>query len=171
MTRRHVERPARASAWQLASGTQSGQNPAMHRTNAEIRALVDPAQIALLIAFLVDLALPWWTRSDSNNPPTGTATGWGSLSGGSSGYAWGAIIAMAVVVLAAIIRARRLSVAGGLIGIVLALVLVAGADREHGFGPGVFDAQAGLWLGVVLIVLGGALSIIDGTILSDRHGS
>jgi Co/Zn/Cd efflux system component len=44
---------------------------------------------------------------------------------------------------------------------VLAVVIVLGsAYREHGFGPGRFDMLAGMWVGLVLVALGGAVNVL-----------
>ena len=123
--------------------------------------LIDAAQVAVFMAFLVDLALPWWTRSNSRYPPTGTATGRGSLHGGDSGRTWGALLAMAVVLVAAVFRVRWLSVTAAVVAIGLSLLEMEEAGRVHGFGPGAFDARAGLWLGYVIILLGAGLCLAN----------
>lgn len=143
-----------------------GHDALVRRSLAELRGLVDAAKIAVFLAFLVDLALPWWTRSDPQSPPNGTATGWGSLYGDARGFALAALVAMAVVLVGAVFRTRWLSITAAVIAIGFSLLEMLEANREHGFGPGVFDAHAGLWLGYMIVLMGACLCIADAVLIT-----
>lgn len=107
------------------------------RSAAELRQLVDSGQLALLIAFLVALGLPWWTQTDATFEKAGTYTGWGSLGAGSgeAGLAWIAVIGMILVLAAAPFRRRWASISAAVLGALAAVgtvMAVVGTPQNFG---------------------------------------
>jgi hypothetical protein len=89
------------------------------RTPSERRLLLDATQLAVFVGMLLDLGLPWWTRTEFHETYA-TFTGWHSLSV-SPNFGWLVIIAAVPTALAWWLRRRWLSI-------------VAAADRDLG-GP------------------------------------
>jgi hypothetical protein len=119
------------------------------RSPNERRLLLDAAQLAVFVAMLVDLGLPWWTRTEFHQQYA-TFTGWGSLTAAPN-YGWLVIFTAVPIAVAWWLRRRWLSLAT--IGwAILWLVIVLGGQASldtHGDGYG----HAGLWIGFTLVVV------------------
>lgn len=127
------------------------------RTPNERRLLLDAGQLALFVAMLVDLALPWWSRTEVNHPFK-TFTGWDSL-GDSPNLGWVMIITGVPLGLAWWLRRDWLSI----IAAAFALFILAaiGVSTLHLDNIDDGYAHAGLVVGWLLIALTAVLRLAD----------
>jgi hypothetical protein len=141
----------------------------MTRTRAEVLLLLECAQIAAIIAFLVDLGLPWWTVADRSVDP-GTITGWASLDGGHGirGYAWFTTFGMIVILASLILRLRVLSYVAA--GVAVLAAITAMVDVTHAQSIDLGRTHAGTWIGCLLLVIGAVAAIATGNVLTRRTG-
>jgi hypothetical protein len=127
------------------------------RTPSERRLLLDATQLAVFVGMLLDLGLPWWTRTEFHETYA-TFTGWHSLSV-SPNFGWLVIIAAVPTALAWWLRRRWLSIVAAVVAVML-LVLGA-ASQAHLDGDGQGFAYAGFWIGWLLIAISAALRVAD----------
>jgi hypothetical protein len=136
----------------------------MTRSRSDVLLLIDCLQIAVTVAALVDLALPWW-RYVKGDVGVGT-TGWGALGDATYGNGWGLIGAVVFTGAAAAVRRRWAAITAAVLGVVGALiVLITGANVQRG-GFEDAHAQAGLWVGGVLTLLAAGSQALAAKVLS-----
>jgi hypothetical protein len=134
------------------------------RSSADHLLLVDCLQIAITVAALVDLALPWWRYNGGQTEHV--VTGWGALGDPTYGNGWGLIGAVVLTGAAAVLRRRWAAIAGALFGLLGALlVLVSAASLQHS-GFDYAQGLAGSWVGGVLALCAAAGQVAAAVALS-----
>jgi len=123
----------------------------MQRSRSDALLLVDCLQIAIAMASLVDLALPWWRYFDGQAGRT--VTGWGALGDSTYGHGWGLIGAVVLTGGAAALRKRWAAITASLLAVLgAAIILIGGANLQSG-GYDDSHGRPGLWVGAVLALL------------------
>jgi hypothetical protein len=126
------------------------------RTPNERRMLLDAGQLALFVAMVVDLALPWWSRTEFRQPFI-TSTGWDL--GESPNLGWVVIIAAVPLGLAWWLRRAWLSIAAA--SWALLVLIVFGVSTAHLDDIGDGHPHAGLVVGWLLVAITALLRIAD----------
>jgi hypothetical protein len=127
------------------------------RTPNERRLLLDAGQLALFVAMLVDLALPWWTRTEFTKEDK-TFTGWASL-WDDPNLGWIVIVTAVPLGLAWWLRRTWLSTAA--VAWALFVLAVVGASTAHLDSNNSGQPHAGLWVGWLLVAITALLRIAD----------
>jgi hypothetical protein len=127
------------------------------RTPDERRLLLDAGQLALFVAMLVDLALPWWTRTEFTEPIK-DFTGWGSL-WDDPNLGWVVIITAVPSGVAWWLRRNWLSIAA--VAWAVLVLVVVGASTAHLDSNNSGQPHAGLWVGWLLVAVTALLRIAD----------
>jgi hypothetical protein len=126
--------------------------------------LVDCLTVAIMVAALVDLALPWWHYFDGHLDHS--VTGWGALPDSTWGQGWGLLAAVVLTGAAAASRRRWAAITGALVGAFGAAVVLIGAANLQGGGYDEAHAMPGLWTGGVLALLTAAGQVVAAVALS-----
>lgn len=135
------------------------------RSTRDVLLLTDAARISAAIGFVVILALPWWTQTDSTVDRAGTYTGFGSLTAGSggAGYAWLAVIGLVLALAAGWFRRWWLRLAGAGLAVLGAAATAIEPANLHGADFG--HADDGTWVAVILLLVLAAADGADARLL------
>jgi hypothetical protein len=124
----------------------------MRRTPAELRLLTDCAQLVLLVAGLVVLALPWWLVFGINGPD-GHLSGWAGLSKNPHNQGLTLVAALVIGTVTTALRRRLLAIIAAVLFVLGALLTGIGAHRAETSSTGNGDVLAATWVGIVLVLL------------------
>lgn len=136
----------------MTSGQESKRSP------REVLLLAEAAQLATLVALVVDLGLPWVTNFSPNFSPV-TVTAFSSTDAGPA-----VMILMALALVAVLIRRRwgQLTVAG------LALVAAVMSPAQlRANSDDLSQSQPGVWLATVLLVVLAVSAVLAARALND----
>jgi hypothetical protein len=125
------------------------------RTVAELRLLMDAAQIAIAVGVLLVLALPWWFVYDVDGDRA--FTGWGGLSDRTVAHGWLLLGAVAVALVAVVMNRQGAHIVACALAGLASLVMLLGLVSLRGSQD--YDSQNGVWIGFVLLV---ATAVVQG---------
>lgn len=133
------------------------------RSAAEVWLLLDVVALVLAVVALLDLALPWWSYLGGHEE-SHTSSGWELLGSSEYGAGWLVLLAVAVTVLATVLRRWWLSVVAAVVSTAALFFLVVGAVSAQKAAVHDEHAHAGLWVGVALITMCGAQQVALATL-------
>ncbi len=139
----------------------------MRRTPAELRLLADCAQLVLVVAGLVVLALPWWLVFGTSGPDA-YLSGWAGL--GKNPHNQGLVLVAALVIgsVTTLLRRKTLSIIAAVLFMIATLLASIGAHQSETSSAGDGDVLAATWVGMALVLIG-AVQQLGVAALAGKH--
>lgn len=139
----------------------------MRRTPAELRLLAACAQLVLVLAGLVVLALPWWLVFSTAGPDN-SLSGWAGLSENPHNQGLVLVAALVIGSVTTLLRRKTLSIIAAVVFVLATLLASIGAHQAETSSSGNGDVLAATWVGMALVLIA-AVQQLGVAALAGKH--